>query len=158
MSERLGRPFALDVVLGAGAPHLDAVRRRLSALPAWSIHADASGRTMAGLMASADVAIGAAGTTSWERCCLALPTVTVIAADNQAKIAAELAATGACRLAHASSPESIAAVLEELCRDATARLAMAEAAAAVCDGAGTRRVVAAIEAMIAAAPAEAVPA
>jgi len=158
VSERLGRPFTLEVVLGAGAPHLDALRRRLSGFPAWSIHVDASGRAMARLMASADLAIGAAGTTSWERCCLALPTVCVVAAENQAKIAAELAAVGACHVAAAGAPEGLAAAVGALCRDDGARLAMAEAAAAVCDGAGTGRVVGAIEAMVAAAPAEAVPA
>lgn len=158
VSERLGRPFTLDVVLGAGAPHLDAVRRRLSGFPAWSIHLNASGRAMARLMAAADLAIGAAGTTSWERCCLALPTVCVVAAENQAKIAAELAAAGACRVAAAGAPEGLAAAVDELCRDDPARLAMAEAAAAVCDGAGTQRVVGAIEAMVTAVPAEAVPA
>ena len=109
--------LALDVVLGRGAPHLDAVRRRLSQLPAWSIHVDASASSMARLMASADLAIGAAGTSSWERCCLGLPSVVVVAADNQAKIAAELAAAGACEVVGAATPEDIAAAIETLCRD-----------------------------------------
>lgn len=148
VSERLGRPLALDVVLGAGAPHLDAIRRRLSQLPAWSIHAEASGSFLARLMAAADLAIGAGGTSSWERCCLGLPSVVVVAADNQAKIATELAAAGACKVVGAAAPEDIAAAIETLCGDDGARLAMAEAAAAVCDGAGTARVVDAIEAIV----------
>lgn len=158
---RLGQPVAIDVVLGAGAPHTDTVRRRLTGLPAWSIHVDASGTAMARLMASADLAIGAAGTASWERCCLGLATIVLIAADNQAKIAAELAAVDACRIvgaAGAATPERIAAEIEDLCRNDAARLAMAEAAAAVCDGEGTRRVVEAIEAILARAPAETAPA
>lgn len=148
-SERLGQPLALDVVLGSSAPHLDAVRRLLAGLPAWSIRVDVSGNCLAKLMASADLAIGAAGTTSWERCCLGLPSVVVVAADNQAKIATELAAAGACEVVGAAAPDDIAAVTETVCRDDGARLAMAEAAAAVCDGAGTARVVDAIEAMVA---------
>lgn len=151
VSERLGPPLALDVVLGRGAPHLDAVRRRLSQLPAWSIHAEASGNALARLMASADLAIGAAGTSSWERCCLGLPSVVIVAADNQAKIATELAAAGACEVVGAAAQEDIAAAIETLCRDDGARLAMAEAAAAVCDGGGTARVVDAIEDMVACA-------
>lgn len=149
-SERLGRPLALDVVLGAGAPHLDAVRRRLAGLPAWSIHVDASGSSTARLMASADLAIGAAGTTSWERCCLGLPSVVLVVADNQAVIAAELAAAGACTSMSGAgaTAEGVAAALLNLCRDEGARLAMAEAAAAICDGAGTTRVADAIEALV----------
>ncbi len=151
-SDRLGRPLALDVVLGAGAPHLDIIRRRLVGLPAWDIHVDAPGNCLARLMASADLAIGAAGTTSWERCCLGLPGVVVVAADNQAKIAAELAAAGACQVVSADAAEDIAAAVVALCADDGARLAMAEAAASVCDGEGTARVVEAIEAMVACAP------
>ncbi len=143
-SERLGRPLALDVVLGSGAPHLDAVRRLLIDLPAWSIHVDASGSSLARLMASADLAIGAAGTTSWERCCLGLPSVVLVAADNQAKIASELAAAGACKVVAAGAPEDMAAAVLDLSRDDGARLAMAEAAAAICDGGGTPRVADAI--------------
>jgi UDP-2,4-diacetamido-2,4,6-trideoxy-beta-L-altropyranose hydrolase len=148
-AERLGRPLAVDVILGRGAPSLDAARRLLAGLPAWSIHVDVSGNCMAKLLASADLAIGAAGTTSWERCCLGLPSVVVVAADNQAKTAAELAAAGACTVVRADAAEDIAAAVVAVCRDQDARLAMSEAAAAVCDGAGPARVVEAVEAMVA---------
>lgn len=56
-------------------------------------------RTLAPLMLEADVAIGAAGSTSWERLCLGLPALVVTLADNQAPIAAELDRLGlACSL------------------------------------------------------------
>jgi len=38
---------------------------------------------MAKLMAEADLAIGAGGTATWERCCLGLPTLTLCLAENQ---------------------------------------------------------------------------
>ncbi|WLR96184.1 UDP-2,4-diacetamido-2,4,6-trideoxy-beta-L-altropyranose hydrolase [Shinella sumterensis] len=50
--------------------------------------------TLAPLMASADLAIGASGTSSWERCCLGLPGVVVTVAENQEPIAEELARLG----------------------------------------------------------------
>lgn len=47
-------------------------------------------KSLATLMAQADLALGAAGTTSWERCCMGLPTLLVTLAENQRHIAAEL--------------------------------------------------------------------
>ncbi len=52
---------------------------------------------MAELMAAADLAIGAAGVASWERCCLGLPALIVSLADNQIDIAKALDLFGACR-------------------------------------------------------------
>ena len=45
---------------------------------------------MASLMADTDLAIGAAGSTSWERCCLGLPVLMVVLAENQREAAASL--------------------------------------------------------------------
>ena len=42
---------------------------------------------MANEMATADIAVGAAGGTTWERCCLGLPSVVFTLADNQKDIA-----------------------------------------------------------------------
>lgn len=42
---------------------------------------------MAELMVNHDLAIGAAGSTAWERCCLGLPTIMICMADNQKMIA-----------------------------------------------------------------------
>jgi spore coat polysaccharide biosynthesis predicted glycosyltransferase SpsG len=44
---------------------------------------------MAQLMAECDFSIGAAGATSWERCCLGVPTALLVLAENQ-KFAAGL--------------------------------------------------------------------
>jgi RimJ/RimL family protein N-acetyltransferase len=45
---------------------------------------------MAEIMANSDIAIGAAGATTWERCCLGLPTIQIVTADNQINIAKNL--------------------------------------------------------------------
>lgn len=45
---------------------------------------------MAELMANSDFAISAAGATAWELCCLGLPTLMVVLAENQRQIAANL--------------------------------------------------------------------
>jgi UDP-2,4-diacetamido-2,4,6-trideoxy-beta-L-altropyranose hydrolase len=46
-----------------------------------------SPNNVAEIMSTATLAIGAAGTTSWERCALGLPAVVIVQADNQQEIA-----------------------------------------------------------------------
>lgn len=85
----------IDVVMGSNAPWLEDVRSRAAAMPRPTrVLMDIS--DMAERMAEADLAIGAAGSTSWERCCLGLPTLMVVLADNQVDLAAALATEGVC--------------------------------------------------------------
>ena len=49
---------------------------------------------MAELMAAADMAIGAGGSVTWERCCLGLPTLAICTADNQQKQVSDAAREG----------------------------------------------------------------
>jgi spore coat polysaccharide biosynthesis predicted glycosyltransferase SpsG len=53
---------------------------------------------MAEIMSNADIAIGAAGATTWERCCLGLPTIQIVIAKNQNMIAKLLARENAIKL------------------------------------------------------------
>ena len=50
---------------------------------------------MAQLMARADLAVGAGGSTTWERCCLGLPSLVAVLADNQAALTQAVAEFGA---------------------------------------------------------------
>lgn len=76
----------ITVVMGATAPWLDEIRQQAAQLP-WATTVRVGVSDMAQLMADSDFAIGAAGSTSWERCCLGLPTAMIVLAENQ-KIAA----------------------------------------------------------------------
>ena len=87
---KLGRSdIELDVVLGNGSSHSKQIERCASAHP--NVHIHHSLPTLAHLMLKADLAIGAAGSTAWERCCLGLPSIVITLADNQKPIAEELA-------------------------------------------------------------------
>jgi UDP-2,4-diacetamido-2,4,6-trideoxy-beta-L-altropyranose hydrolase len=138
-----GLSAEVDVVLGAGAPHRAAVATLAAAMPQRTrLHVDCE--NMAELMAFADIAVGAGGTTSWERCCLGLPSVVIITAENQALIAERLAAAGACALIGRHRdimPAMVAGPVTVLANDAGRRRAMARAAAAICDGRGGGRVI-----------------
>jgi len=95
---------------------------------------------MAELMSAADIAAGAAGTSSWERCCLGLPALIYIYADNQRDIASSLEVAGAIRI-WASGTE-LADYLDEFMTDASLLRSAVAAAAPICDGQGVERVVA----------------
>lgn len=72
----------ISVVMGAQAPWLAQVREQARDMP-WPTEVLVNISDMARRMADSDLAIGAAGGTSWERCCLGLPTLLVVLADNQ---------------------------------------------------------------------------
>jgi UDP-2,4-diacetamido-2,4,6-trideoxy-beta-L-altropyranose hydrolase len=94
----------LDIIMGGSAPHLKEVQREAALLPfRSSVSVDVS--NMAERMCLADLSIGAAGSTSWERCCLGLPTLLIVLADNQLPGAKALRSAGAAFLTE--SPEAI---------------------------------------------------
>lgn len=139
-----GVEIAVDIALGSSAPHLAALRDRMASLAIDArLHLDTT--DIAGLMASADLGIGAAGSSSFERCCLGLPSLMVVVADNQRDIASSLVAAGAALVLDGDDlVRSVADALGRLCADGQARVAMSEAAAGLCDGRGAERVVAAL--------------
>lgn len=129
---------AVDVILGALAPGRDEVRAAAATLPlAVNLHEHVA--DMAGLMSAADLCIGAGGGTSWERCCLGLPSVVVATADNQAGVVAALAQAGAIVSAGDWRQHDIAAGLDRVAEPAT-RAEMARRGALICDGLGAVRV------------------
>lgn len=81
--------ITLDVVVGASNPYKEEIKHICSTLPQAAFHCQAD--NMAQLMAKADLAIGAGGSTTWERCCLGLPSILLILSDNQLNIAKTLA-------------------------------------------------------------------
>ena len=132
--------WTIDVVLGAQAASLDQVQGFAARDPRVAVHIDTD--RMAELMRDADVAVGAAGTTSWERCCLGLPSIALVLAENQRLPALNLERAGAAIAA--DSPQAIPALLGRLMGDDRMRLSVVAAAAAVTDGRGADRLVEAL--------------
>ena len=84
----------ITVVMGTTAPWLEDVQNQAKKMP-WPTRVLVGVRNMAQLMADSDLAIGAAGSTSLERCCLGLPTLMLVLAENQLTGAATLHNSGA---------------------------------------------------------------
>lgn len=144
---KAGLPLEVDVVLGTQAPHLEAVRQ-MTFSPPISVAIHAGAETMEELMTNADLAIGAGGVTTWERCCLGLPSLILVLAENQKSNARELDRMGAAidlGGPDARAAQRMIAELSHLVTNGTARLAMSRQAAKACDGGGVERVVRVVE-------------
>ncbi len=75
---------AIDIVLGFTSTNTESVKNYVASLPnECTIHVNAD---MPKIMYDADLAIGAAGTSVWERCCLGLPQYLFQIAENQSDI------------------------------------------------------------------------
>lgn len=90
-------PVEIDVVMGSKAPSLSDVKLLAASMPfPTCVSVDVG--DMAIRMANCDLAIGAAGGTAWERCCLGLPSLIVVLAENQWSGARALDAVGSAVL------------------------------------------------------------
>lgn len=131
----------ITVVMGATAPWLDEVRQQAHDMP-WQNRVLVGVSDMAQLMADSDLAIGAAGGTSWERCCLGLPTIMLVLAENQFKVAQGLERSGAAK--SIKFGQSVATqLMEQLLRlidDPSKLRQMSECAAKIVDGSGVNAV------------------
>jgi UDP-2,4-diacetamido-2,4,6-trideoxy-beta-L-altropyranose hydrolase len=104
--------LAVDVVVGVNNAQRPELERRCADRGGWTIHGPRA--HLADLMAAADIAIGAAGGTTWERLCVGLPSIVVTIADNQRPSAEAMASAGLIdylgHYDHVSSRQIVAAV------------------------------------------------
>lgn len=82
-----------NIVVGASNPQKEQIEQVCEQMPNVIFHCQVS--NMAELMLQADIALGAGGSTTWERCFLQLPSITVIVAENQRDIAQAVSQRGA---------------------------------------------------------------
>ena len=83
----------VDVIAGTANPWREDIARFCRADGRFRYHERVA--NMAELIRDADIAIGAGGTTTWERTFLGLPTITIAVAQNQVDGSEALAAKGA---------------------------------------------------------------
>lgn len=139
------RNFDAVVVVGSANPRGPEIERWANDIPNLRVVRNAS--NMPELMAWADIAIAAAGSTSWELAFMGLPSLVITVADNQVPNARALGDHGVAHILgwHADVSENdIAQALVALARDADARSAMGTRGQHLVDGRGAERVAAAM--------------
>ncbi|OYT92559.1 MAG: UDP-2,4-diacetamido-2,4,6-trideoxy-beta-L-altropyranose hydrolase [Burkholderiales bacterium PBB3] len=130
----------ITVIMGLTAPWLQNVQDLAAQMP-WFTEVVVNVNDMAQRMADSDLAIGAAGSTSWERCCLGLPTLMVVLAENQQASAQALEDAHAARLIGAVSdiatqlPQAVGELIDSGCQSR-----MGLAASAITDEPGVEKI------------------
>ncbi len=130
----------ISVVMGLNAPNLAEVADAATNMP-WPTEVLVNITDMGERMASADIVIGAAGSTSWERCCLGVPTIMVVLADNQKSGAEALLSSGSVKLIEQvrDIPMQLPAAIRALANGSLLS-ELSENARRICDGLGAQKV------------------
>ena len=136
------RSYRFTLIVGASNQDIDAIRAIAEELPFVSIASNV--QNMSEVMLQHDMAISAAGSTLYELCACAIPTVTYILADNQAPAAKVFDTKGIMVNVGdvRAMPQFIETTLQtvlSLSVDLEKRARMSEAARQVTDGKGADR-------------------
>lgn len=143
LTPRLG-DLRVDVVISPGAPSYEALAARAEHDRRIHVHTDAD---MVALTADCDMAVGAGGSSTWERAVLGLPSITLILADNQALTAEHLQAAQTTLTIDARKPDFEPQLLDawrRLIDDTSLRWTLSRHASELCDGRGAERVAEAV--------------
>ena len=138
----LNRPdIAVDVVVGAFNSHRKVIEQMASDLPDCTCYFNVE--DMAALMAGADLAVGAGGTTVWERCALGLPSLVTTVAENQEKTVSDMAELGYLLFlgrSEAVSVDSLYHALEIAIQSPWLLISFARKTLSLVDGKGVKRI------------------
>lgn len=137
----LPEKLKITVVMGANAPHLQAVKElseKMSCKLNIIVNVKVNVANMAKLMANVDLAIGGSGSTSWERCCLGLPTLVIVLAQNQKGIAKNLKKAGVAIVLEKHEFDKFCTSFEDIMKN---RQAITFALSNIIDGQGVARVI-----------------
>jgi UDP-2,4-diacetamido-2,4,6-trideoxy-beta-L-altropyranose hydrolase len=131
----------IDLVVGENNAHRDEIQRIATKMS--NVNVVAPMETLAKSMRQADLFIGAGGTTTWERCCLGLPSIVCWTAINQKSQTLALDALGAhTQLGNAEeqTPESWRKALVNALKNPSRLDSQIKISMELVDGLGTDRV------------------
>jgi UDP-2,4-diacetamido-2,4,6-trideoxy-beta-L-altropyranose hydrolase len=140
LAPELGRVRRVDVVIGRAHPDPERVQAACGRIEGASVHVQTA--RMPELLEGADVAIGAAGSSTWERLCVGVPTLTLPLADNQRPTLDALERDGLVVTPRSDwrRGEALLDAFRGLLEDTRARAELARRGRALVDGAGAARV------------------
>lgn len=133
----------IHAVVGSSNPYLTDLEKRVKSSHI-NIELIRNAQNMSELMAWADLAISAAGSTCWELCYMQVPSVLIVTADNQNGIANGLGESGfAENLGWFEDVfiEDLSSKLNDILSDKNKRKQMSEIGRKVIDGLGTNRII-----------------
>lgn len=134
--------LSVQIIIGPENPHLMSIRRELQSAP-FQYRLMENVKEMPDLLGSADLAITAAGSTSWEAANMGVPNINMILSDNQERTALKLHETGAARTLgwwHTVDSHMLAKAVSELLDDYELRKDMNRKAKRLVDDLGALRV------------------
>jgi UDP-2,4-diacetamido-2,4,6-trideoxy-beta-L-altropyranose hydrolase len=135
----------IDVVVGRNNQNSKAIEDWCCSRPFSQFYFGSA--DMPHLMTIADLAVGAGGVTTWERCCLSLPSLIVAIADNQHSGATAVADFGGALYAGDANRldlDAVRAALKTLVCNPQLRQHLARQSGQLVDGNGVKRVTSAI--------------
>ena len=137
----LPRGCCITVVMGLNAPWLQNVNVIAAQMP-WPTEVVVNVKDMAQRMGDCDLAISAAGGTALELCCMGVPTLMIVLAENQQSGARALQASNTARLILSLSniKTELPLFVQEL-RVADYQIRLSRAASSVTDGQGVNKVI-----------------
>lgn len=130
-----------DVVIGSSNTHLDVIAKQAKQRARTTLFIQVD--NIAELMAQADLALCAGGTTTWERFCLGLPSLVVTIADNQIPFTRDLHHDGLLRwlgTSQAVDAQALRKGLMQAVEDSERNLQEAEKGMQLVDGIGAQKV------------------
>lgn len=136
--------ITLDVVVSPTNTFISSIKHQIS--DSKNIHLHMGLPSLSSIMKNADLAIGAGGATTWERLCLALPSIVIAVADNQVMISKSLDKAGLISYLGCKDDIKKETIFNELSQvlNEPSLKEWSTACFEACDGLGVSRVVKAI--------------
>ena len=131
----------MDVVLDKNIKKSNEIVKSLNKRGNCRVHSDLP--DLSYLMSKADISIGSAGSTTWERCCLGLPTILINTASNQKLNSRAMQLTNAAIVLKPNKnlKNKIREFSFLLCTNSKIFLKISKKAFSICDGNGIDRVI-----------------
>jgi len=136
------RNLEVIVVIGGVNPHTERIEEAVKDSPVFRLFKNAE--NMPELMAWADVAISAGGSTCWELLFMGIPSLVMPIAENQKPIVKELQSLGIAQTIEGNAvnnPVQLAQVLSEFLRSREIRSGLSERKVRYIDGKGPSRII-----------------